>query len=79
MSADQPPPDQAPQGGAAGAHAASSALPADVLADVEREQALADVQASLSASEGVVDQLKKEKDAIASERDAAGALHSCRR
>jgi hypothetical protein len=42
------------------------------LADVEREQQVADLQAALSKSETLVEQLRKEKDALVNERDASG-------
>lgn len=57
---------------AAPAAAAASSLPSDVLADVEREQQVADLQAALSKSEQLVEQLRKEKDALVNERDGAG-------
>lgn len=74
MSAD-PPSDVAvaqPPTAATGASAVS--LPADLLADVEREQALADLQAALNARDGEVAQLRADKDAVTAERDGAGTL-----
>lgn len=76
MSAD-PPADTTPPAAPASALAAAvapsaSALPSDVLADVEREQQVADLQAALSRSEALVESLRKEKDALINERDGAG-------
>lgn len=78
MSAD-PPADTATPADASNAPAvapasAASALPSDVLADVEREQQVADLQAALSKSETLVEQLRKEKDALVNERDGAGEV-----
>jgi hypothetical protein len=76
MSAD-PPIDPVPA--ATGATVAvqatagsSTSLPADLLAEVEREQAVADLQATLKARDAEVEKLKKDKDTVAVERDGAG-------
>jgi len=59
---------------AAAASTSSVGLPADIVAMVEGEQALADLQAALKAREQEVAQLKAEKQGIVAERDAAGTF-----
>lgn len=65
-----PPPAVATQRSAA-AGTSSVGLPADIVAAVEQEHAVADLQASLKSREAEYEQLKREKEAVISERDAA--------
>jgi hypothetical protein len=56
------------------ASSASVGLPPDIVAMVEGEQALADLQAALKAREKEVEKLKLEKQGFVSDRDAAGTF-----
>ena len=47
-------------------------LPGDILADVEREHALADLQAALRASEERIEKLSADNKTLETERDGAG-------
>lgn len=58
---------------------ASVAVPADLVADVEREQALADLHSSLKSRTDDVDKLNADKQQLITERDGAGKLRDRRR
>lgn len=51
-------------------------LPGDILADVEREHALADLQAALKASEERIEKLAADNKTLETERDGAGKPHA---
>lgn len=57
---------------AAATSTATAQLPGDILADVEREHALADLQAALKASEERIEKLVAENKTLETERDGAG-------
>lgn len=51
-------------------------LPGDILADVEREHALADLQAALKASEERIEKLSADNKTLETERDGAGMFNA---
>lgn len=57
---------------AAATPTSAAQLPSDILADVEREHALADLQAALKASEERIEKLAAENSKLETERDGAG-------
>lgn len=57
---------------AAATPTSAAQLPGDLLADVEREHALADLQASLKASEERIEKLSADNKTLETERDGAG-------
>lgn len=57
---------------AAATPTSAAQLPGDILADVEREHALADLQASLKASEERIEKLSADNKTLETQRDGAG-------
>lgn len=60
---------------AAATPTSAAQLPGDILADVEREHALADLQAALKASEDRIEKLSTDNKALETERDGAGRFN----